>query len=143
MALTVVWETANITLADGSEKVLKRGATLPDNVSDYHRQVYTMIGAVKDIEQVVQVVEAAATAEAESLKPTPAPVLPPDVPPADLHQFPGDVGDTGVLAKPAVSDSKDAWENYAVQQEYLSREEAEALTKTKLVAEVNKREQNV
>lgn len=137
MALTIVWERAAIALTDGTEKVFKRGDELPDNVSDYHRQVYTMIGAVKDIEQVVRVVEEAARVEAESLTPTPAPVLPLEVPPADLHQFPGD---PQPLAKPAVADSKEAWENYAVARDYLTRGEAETLTKPKLVAEVNRRE---
>lgn len=137
MALTVVWEKATIALADGTETVLKRGDELPDNVSDYHRQVYTMIGAVKDIQQIVRVVEEAARVEAESLTPDPEPVRPLEVPPDDLHQFPGD---PGPLTKPAVADTKEAWENYAVYREYMSREEAEALTKAKLVAEVNKRE---
>lgn len=143
MALTVVWEKATIALADGTEKVLTRGTPLPDNVSDYHRQVYTMIGAVKDIQQAVEVVQNAVAAEEASLTPNPEPMLPPEVPPANVHQFPGDPTVTGELARPATSDSKEAWENYAVQRDYLTREEAEALTKTKLVAEVNKREQNV
>lgn len=141
--LTIVWEKASIVMGDGTEKVLKRGDELPSDVSDYHRQVYTMIGAVKDVQEAVRTVEAAAQAEADSFEPAPDPVLPPEVPPPGLHQFPGDPAASNEMPKPAVSDTKETWENYAVQRDYMSREEAETLTKAKLIAEVNRRESDV
>lgn len=48
-------------------------------------------------------------------------------------------------AKPGVRDSKEAWEAYAVNgmpvEQRLTQDEAEGMTKTALIAEVNRREQ--
>jgi hypothetical protein len=153
MALTVVWEKAAVAMEDGTEKILNRGDTLPDKgVSDYQRQVLTMIGAVRDLGYAVQVVQAEVDRIEQGFEePLPPPVLPPEVPPVQPTNplanedpkatEPAGTGTGGTpLPKPSVSDNKDAWEAYAVQREYFTRAEAEAMTKTKLVAEVNKRE---
>lgn len=167
MSLTVVWEKAAVTMTDGSEKILKRGDTLPEQgVTDYQRQVLTMIGAVRDLGYAVQVVQAEVDRIEQGFEePLPPPVLPPEVPPVQptnplVNEDPkamepadsqttgsgaaadtaGDSGQSGDLAKPSTADNKDAWEAYAVQRGYFNRAEAEAMTKTKLVAEVNKRE---
>ena len=150
MALTVVWEKAAVTMEDGTEKILRRGEALPDTgVSDFHRSVLTMIGAVRDLNAAVAVVQQAADAEVTpEQEPAPA-VLPPEVPPVQPVQQtstttdpkavePAD--DTTATAKPSVSDNKDAWERYAVSKGYYTEAEAESMTKAKRVAEVNARE---
>lgn len=146
MALTVVWEKAAVSMDDGTEKILRRGETLPDKgVSDFHRSVLTMIGAVRDLGAAVAVVQAAVDAETTPEKePAPA-VLPPEIPPVrpvePVQQNPAtEPADNAPVAKPSVSDNKDAWERYAVSKGYYTQAEAESLTKAKLVTEVNARE---
>lgn len=148
MALTVVWEKMSVDRPDGSNLILKRGEGLPDFVDDFHRTVFTMIGAVKDTGAAVAVVQAAADAEFEE-QPLP-PLYPPEVPPVQPAPQRENVDPVAVVpatpspeapaVKPSVSDNKDAWEAYAVGRGYMSQTEAEALTKTKLMTEVNKRE---
>jgi hypothetical protein len=137
MALTVVWEKMSVDKADGTPVTLLRGETLPDYVDDFHRSAFVMIGAVKDVQTVIAQTQAAADAEFET--PPPPPIYPPEVPPVTPDVTPVPVV-MEPMAKPSVSDNKDAWEAYAVAREYMSKSEAEALTKTKLIAEVGKRE---
>lgn len=148
MALTVVWEKAAVTMEDGTEKILQRGEALPDEgVSDFHRSVLTMIGAVRDLNAAVAVVQAAADAEVTpEREPAPA-VLPPEVPPVRPVEQTSTTTDPKAVepadtaaTKPSVSDNKDAWERYAVARGYYTAAEAESMTKAKLVADVNARE---
>jgi hypothetical protein len=141
MALTCVWEKMSIDRPDGTNLILKRGEALPDFVDDFHRTVFSMIGAVKDTGAAVAVVQAEADREFE--EPPPPPVLPPEVPPVTS-------GPTGLvpvtpdpevtLVRPATSDNKDVWERYAAAKGYMSQTEAEAMTKAKLVSVVTQRE---
>lgn len=149
MALTVVWEKCAVDkpTKDGGveDVVLRRGETLPDFVTDFRRSVLVMIGAVRDLGAAVQIVQDAADAQ---LAPEPAPpVYPPEVPPvtptaATPATVTAPVTEPAVQTKPGAADSKETWESYAVSKSYFTQAEAEAMTKTKLVAEVNKRESN-
>jgi hypothetical protein len=142
MALTIVWQQAAVTMTDGTEKILKRGDTLPEEgVSEFHRSVLTMVGAVRDLNAAVAVVQSAVEAEAVPDKPPAPAVLPPEIPPADVQTGSGTPAPTdSVPNKPSVADNKDAWERYAVARGYYTQAEAESLTKAKLVAGVSERE---
>lgn len=148
MALTAVWEKVAVAMEDGSEKVIRRGEALPDKgVSDFIRSTLTMVGAVRDLNAAVAVVQSAVDAETTpAQEPAPA-VLPPEVPPVQPVQDTSGTTDPKVVepadsavTKPSVSDNKDAWERYAVAKGYYTQAEAESLTKAKLVTEVNARE---
>jgi hypothetical protein len=168
MALTVVWEKCSVDKPVKTDKdgrvteaeavVLKRGEALPDYVSDFVRATLTQIGAVRDLAAATEMV--AAANEADFATPPPPPVLSAEVPPANVTTGGGAVevvhnaetGDTStttsgdtqadvvMVTKPSVTDNKDAWERYAADRGYFTQAEAEAMTKTKLMAEVNKRE---
>jgi hypothetical protein len=164
MSLTVVWEKCSVDKPVARDKngrvtqveaiTLNRGESLPDFVDDFVRSTLTMIGAVRDLGIAVQAVQAATDAQFAE-EPAP-PIYPPEVPPVvtgpppevvnPQQQTTGEVtgGDNPTYAanKPGAGDSKEQWESYAVGKGYLTQTEAEALTKTKLVAEVNKRESN-
>jgi hypothetical protein len=115
-----------------------RGDALPDYVTDFVRSTLVMIGAVKDFDLPVQQLQAAIEQE---LAPAPEPVTPPQVVTlttgagADAALTPGPAP-----ARPKVIDNKEAWENYAVAMGYMSRSEAESMTKAKLMDAVDKRE---
>ncbi len=141
MALTVVWEKMAVSNADGHETIINRGEALPDYVSDFHRTVYTMIGAVKDTGAPIAIVERAAEEEfADPPAPAQHPAEVPPVVPTPTGTAPAPAQPDLPPAKPATGDNKDAWEAYAVARGYMSQTEAEGLTKTKLIAAVNERE---
>lgn len=158
MALTVVWEKCAVDKPVERSKegavvrtetvILKRNDALPDYVSDFVASTLTQIGAVRDLGLAVEAVQAAV--DAETADPVPPPVYPAEVPPVtnqppaanvDPNATQPEGGSTdGPLSKPSTSDNKDAWERYAVEKRYFTAEEAESMTKTKLIAEVNKKE---
>lgn len=143
-------------------RVLKRGENLPDYVGDFVRATLVMIGAVRDLGLAVEAVQSA-TDQAFATPPAPS-ALSAEVPPPDFTTGSGgavrvDVNaETGEVAtsttgdvtagaemvaapvKPSTSDNKEAWETYAVAMGYLTETEAQSMTKTKLVTEVNARE---
>lgn len=151
----------NVTKADAV--ILNRGESLPDFVSDFVRSTLVQIGAVRDMGLAAEMVRNAV--EQEFAEPPAPSQLSPEVPPPGTHTggavqivhnaatgetattSSGDVKAETVTAstspevsKPSASDGKEAWETYAVTKGYMSEAEAQAMTKTKLVAEVNKRE---
>lgn len=169
MPLTVVWAKAAVPKPDGTEEILHRGQTLPDYVSDFQRSTMVQIGAVRDLGQAVGVVQAAVDQETAALTdPPPPPVYPAEVPPVRPQNPVVNVDPTAVepdtraavadpvdsptnvvervsdpaddLDKPRPADSKDAWESYAEAKGYMTRSEAESMTKAKLIADVTARE---
>jgi len=157
MALVVAWEKAAVPMPDGTERVLTRGEALPNEVTDFQRSVMVMIGAVRDIGQNVAAVQAAADeVEAGYQAPPPPAQYPAEVPPVvsvpgaspavtpapvNPDPTPIEVADPADdLDKPQAHERKDTWEDYASAKGYLTKAEAESMTKANLIAFVNERE---
>lgn len=118
------------TVQTGPEEMVPRFGEVPDYAPPYLISALLQCGAITMV----------ADAENAPIREDAAPVLPnPEIPPGP------EVGPIvvapAVTSKPKVTDSKDAWENYAASPAVgMDRAEAESLSKPKLISEVNRRE---
>lgn len=176
MTLRIVWEKANVDVYTGDNedgvaqyesRILHRNEAVPDEASDFTRQLLLSIGAAKDDGYAAMLVNTARDAEAAGV---PAPVLTPDQPPAPMApsggfgDFAGASEPTGrqdvvtatsgpvepaaeteptapdgeLPTRPADRDLKPVWEEYAVALG-IDRATAESKSKADLIVAADAR----
>lgn len=123
----------NPTVQAGPEDIVERGGLVPSYVSEF------IISALSSAGVIVPVADkpdpTIIPISQEPALPLPNPEQPP--PPGTGQVIPA----PQQMSKPKVTDSKDAWEDYASSPAVgMDRAEAESLNKAKLITEVNRRE---
>lgn len=120
----------NPTVQAGPEQIVERGGLVPEYVSEFIISALSAAGVIVPVSEPDPLI---IPRSEEPALPLPNPEQPP--PPGTGQMVPA----PQQHIKPKVTDSKDAWEDYAASVG-MDRAEAESLNKAKLIAEVNRRE---